>query len=61
MNLLKRLFKKKQVEIAPTEQLNIPDVIQQSEQLKCDHKKQYVRDEEGLWCFCTICMREWKA
>lgn len=61
MKWLKCLLKKKQVEDAPTKQLNIPVVMQQSEQLKCVHKKQYIIDEEGYWCFCTICMREWSA
>lgn len=34
MKWLKRLFKKKHVEVAPAEQLNIPDVIKSV----CDHK-----------------------
>lgn len=59
MKWFKSLFKRKKVEVAQTQQLNIPVVMQQSEQLKCNHKKKYIIDEEGCWCFCTICMREW--
>lgn len=25
----------------------------------CAHTKQTIKDEEGTWCFCTICNLEW--
>ena len=54
MKWLKRLFKKKQVKVAETKQLNIPDVVLRSEQLPCGDCDNYA-EYDGCIKYCSVC------